>query len=133
VSDSVSDPPTPASLPHTQPVITPGAISDLRARVERLERRVDALDRPPAPRPTALEQRLDAWERTENVRELHPAPPAPTDDERAAWVEYVLGCAVAYSMACEEPTSHNERLTYDRLRAAVTALAAGRDPREVSR
>jgi hypothetical protein len=169
MDDPTLDPPGPASLPHTQPVITPGAVADLLERAERLEtqrvedlratdtelgrvrRRVEALEivlddlqgddeEPPAcgvehPGVGAVCTREPRHAGAHRGDDRHGCitswpvapPPAPPEPDRAAWVEHVMSLAAVYR-AVERPAT-----AFGDLYRAVTALAAGRDPREVGR
>jgi hypothetical protein len=61
-----------------------------------------------------------------------PPPATPTEPDRTAWVEHVMQLAREYAAHFGQPRGHNlDRVARDALHAAVIALAAGRDPREV--
>jgi hypothetical protein len=152
MDDPTLDPPGPASLPHTQPVITPGAISELRERVERLEGAVRTLTgalEALAPFDDAIvcearaeiadiigERKVDGVGqfrlRNEPLRhQLDPVAPRATfavAEPDASTVEHVMELVQEYAFVfgCHESAVAPKR---DALRAAVEKLARGEDPR----
>jgi hypothetical protein len=102
----------PAPPPHTQPVVTAGALAELRARIERLERGLSEL----AMRlPSTGEERT----RSELVEPREPG---------ALAAEHVMELVQEYAFVfgCHESAVAPKR---DALRAAVEKLARGEDPR----
>lgn len=101
---------------HTQPV-TPGAASDHEERIARLETRVHLAELSLCALGARLAE-IPAYDE-------EPAP-APTNDERAAWVDHVMNLAHALPRAL--PGAEYYRAS-GKLRDAITDIVRGLDPR----
>jgi hypothetical protein len=143
---TLEDPPSPAQHACAQPVITPGLLADLAERVRHLEKvtghlaALVQLGRSTAP-PTPTDDERAAFDesdpaflaRVEEYRRERLAAAHRTD---AAIIDHVMSLADRLATeAMNEPVFEDTRThaAYVALRAAVEKLAAGRDPREVSR